>query len=154
VSNNWSIREGRYYYEDAIVGISHVNVDSNLTGLNYTTSCVFVDSVTLPKPPTKTKTDWAKPLRCKLSLTTQQFCKLLSRYNEQGFNDMPKWLKDQFLMRTTYLKPRPPTELEQWETVSDALEHRIVHKELTIDDYHTRFVKGKQLSTHGVFNNV
>jgi hypothetical protein len=79
-------------------------------------------------------------------LTTQQFCKLLSRYNEQGFSDMPKWIKDQFLMRVTYLKPRQPTEIEQWETVSDAREHRIMNKELTISDYHNLIVKGKHLT--------
>jgi hypothetical protein len=79
-------------------------------------------------------------------LTTQQFCKLLSRYNEQGFSDMPKWIKDQFLMRVTYLKPRQPTEIEQWETVSDAREHRIMNKELTISDYHSLIAKGKHLT--------
>lgn len=56
---------------------------------------------------------------------------------------MPKWIKDQFLIRVTYLKPRQATEIEQWETVSDALEHRIVHKELTISDYYNTIVKGK-----------
>jgi hypothetical protein len=146
MDSRWRIEQGRYYHEDNIVGISHRNPDSNLTGLDYTTSCVFAAPVTLPKPTLKSKTDWSKPLRRKLSLTTQQFCKLLSRYNEQGFSDMPKWIKDQFLMRVTYLKPRQPTEIEQWETVSDAREHRIMNKELTISDYHNLIVKGKHLT--------
>jgi len=141
--SKWTIRNGRYYYEDVVVGISHGNIDDNLNGLDYTRYCVFIDHVTLKKASINNRKDWSRPLKHKLALTAKKFCHLLSRYNEQGFNDMPKWIKDQFLIRVTYLKPRQATEIEQWETVSDALEHRIVHKELTISDYYNTIVKGK-----------
>jgi len=41
---------------------------------------------------------------------------------------------------------RFPTELEQWETVSDAREHRIINKELTQQDYVDKYRKGKSLT--------
>jgi hypothetical protein len=39
-----------------------------------------------------------------------------------------------------------PTELEQWDTVSDAREHRIMHKELTIKDYQDKYKRGKNIT--------
>lgn len=143
MDSRWVIQDGKYYFEGAVVAISHRDATDNLHGLDYSRYCVFVDKVILPKPTTKRKFSWDRPLRRKLPLSTKQFCHKLSRYNEQGFNDMPKWLRDEFLMRVTYLKPRQPTDIEQWETNSDAKEHRIVNKEMNIDDYHAMYVKGK-----------
>jgi hypothetical protein len=40
---------------------------------------------------------------------------------------------------------RFPTELEQWETVSDAREHRITNNELTLKDYKDKYL-GKPLT--------
>ena len=41
---------------------------------------------------------------------------------------------------------REPTELEKWETVKDAREHRIMNKELTINDYLDKYERGKSLT--------
>lgn len=154
MDSRWCIEQGRWHYEGNVVDVSHTNPDNNLTGLSYTRYCVFADHVILPNETKTYKKDWSRPLKRKLALTTKQFCQRLGRYNEQGFTDMPKWLRDQFLIRITYLKPRQPTDLEKWETNSDALEHRIINNELTITDYHTRYVKGKQLTANGVHTHV
>jgi len=39
-----------------------------------------------------------------------------------------------------------PTEREQWDTISDAREHRIMHKELTIEDFQDKYKRGKSLT--------
>ena len=39
-----------------------------------------------------------------------------------------------------------PTELEQWDTVSDAREHRILNKELTLSDLQDKYKRGKSLT--------
>ena len=72
--------------------------------------------------------------------------KHLSEYGELGFDDIPSWLKNEVKARNLIYEKRMPTEMEQWETVSDAREHRIMNKELTQQDYIAKYRKGKSIT--------
>ena len=79
-------------------------------------------------------------------MTDEELMKALSEYDEVGFDDLPSWIQDELRARNLTFDSRRPTELEQWETVSDAREHRIVNKELTIKDYLDKYKHGKSLT--------
>jgi len=76
-------------------------------------------------------------------MTDEEILTYASEYDENGFESMPSWLQHEMRVRCINIEPRPPTELEMWETVSDAREHRITNKELTIEDYVDKYKKGK-----------
>lgn len=82
----------------------------------------------------------------KAYLSDEELSAYLSEYNERGFDDLPQFLQDELHARQLPVTTRNPTELEQWETINDAREHRIMNKELTIEDYHDNLVKGKSLT--------
>ena len=75
----------------------------------------------------------------------EEILEALSSYAEVGFDDMPEWLKLEMEARNLVCSTRQPTELEQWDTVGDAFEHRVLNKELTIEDYLDHYVKGKDI---------
>tara|TARA_R110000751_G_scaffold50895_2_gene112053 strand:+ start:189 stop:611 length:423 start_codon:yes stop_codon:yes gene_type:complete len=70
----------------------------------------------------------------------------LAEHGELGFDDMPSWLRLEVKARNLIYDSRQPTEMEQWETVSDAREHRIVNKELTQKDFSDKYRRGKSLT--------
>ena len=59
----------------------------------------------------------------------------LVKYEDLGFADLPSRLQALVIAYDLGIDARPPSESERLETVSDALEHRIIHKELNIKDY-------------------
>jgi len=67
-------------------------------------------------------------------------------YDDVGYEDVPDWLRSELESRNMLVVRRKPTELEQWDTVADAREHRIVNKELTIQDYVDKYKHGKSLT--------
>lgn len=67
-------------------------------------------------------------------------------YDDVGYEDVPDWLRSELESRNMLVARRKPTELEQWDTVADAREHRIVNKELTIQDYVDKYKHGKSLT--------
>jgi hypothetical protein len=78
--------------------------------------------------------------------TDQDILRYVSEYDEQSFADMPDWLCVQMQVREFIFGPREPTELEQWETVADAREHRIMNNEKTLQDYKDKYFKGKSFT--------
>lgn len=90
------------------------------------------------KPVHKFTMDKFKP-----RMTDQAVLKLLDRYDECSFDQLPSWLRDTIRVRNLNIKRRPPTEYEQLQTIEDAREHRITNHELTIKDY-INFYKGKR----------
>ena len=79
-------------------------------------------------------------------MTDEEVNKHLAEYGELGFDDLPSWLRHEILARNLKYDIRQPTEMEQWETVADAREHRITNKELTIKDYSDKYKRGKSLT--------
>ena len=59
----------------------------------------------------------------------------LRDYEDLGYEDLPDWLQRELIVRDLPHKSRRPSDLEKWDTVSDAREHRIVNNELSIQDY-------------------
>ena len=57
------------------------------------------------------------------------------KYEDLGFADLPSRLQALVIAYDLSIDARPPSESERLETVSDALEHRIIHKELNVKDY-------------------
>ena len=70
----------------------------------------------------------------------------ISEFDDSGFDDLPEWIQIELQARRLSFERREPTELEKWETVKDAREHRIMNKELTINDYLDKYKRGKSLT--------
>ena len=79
-------------------------------------------------------------------MTDEEIKRHLAEYDESGFDDLPGWLQSELKVRQLVFKKRQPTDMEKWETVSDAREHRIINKELTQQDYVDKYRKGKSLT--------
>jgi hypothetical protein len=79
-------------------------------------------------------------------MSDEEVSRYLAEYNESGFDDIPNWLRQELKVRQLVFKKRQPTDMEKWETVSDAREHRIVNKELTQEDYKDKYMKGKSIT--------
>jgi len=118
----------------------------------YTTYCVWVEPMSdekrqrliKQKPPKLVQTAMKK---IKPLMEDEEVREALIEYADLGYQDLPDWLQRELRARDLPHKIRRPTELEQWETVSDAREHRIVNKELNIQDYLDHY-KGKRNYNH------
>ena len=82
-----------------------------------------------------------------IHMTNEEVVIWLDEYGDRGYEDLPAWLKAEMLARNLTWRPRKPTELEMWETVKDAREHRIVNKQLDLKDYIDKYVKNKDIET-------
>jgi len=117
---------------------------------SYVTLCSYVDAHsdeqrkkwTHKRQPSRIGT----PHKIKKPPTDAFLMRLLSKYDDDGYRRIPKWLRDAIESRGFVFKPRQPTEVEMWETVDDAREHRIMHRELTIRDYQDKYKRGKSLT--------
>jgi hypothetical protein len=78
--------------------------------------------------------------------TNEDIDRYISMYDEQAFQDMPYWLRETVRHRELTYTSREPTELEQWETVSDAREHRILNNEKTMQDFKDKYKHGKSFN--------
>jgi hypothetical protein len=117
---------------------------------DYISYCVWIESGSLLKAASKVNGQANKicelPMKkIKPYMTNEEVMQELSQYDEYGFVDLPSWLKDEIRARNLPIPKRSPSELEQWETVSDALEHRITNKELTVNDYINKYKHGKDI---------
>ena len=63
----------------------------------------------------------------------------LDYYNEVAWNDVPHTIREQIISRTILLPARPPTKQEQWDTLSDAKEHRAMNNEQTMNDFKLKY---------------
>ena len=66
----------------------------------------------------------------------------LRRFDDVGFEDIPDWLQQELRTRGLPFGPRKPTPMEMEETKDDALMHRILNNEETVDDLYNFYVKG------------
>jgi hypothetical protein len=78
--------------------------------------------------------------------TSEELMSQLDYYNEQAWTDVPKSIRERIEARYILVPSREPTEQEIWETISDAREHRITNKELTIQDYLDKYKHGKSFN--------
>ena len=78
--------------------------------------------------------------------TDDQLAFELMKYDEAAFSDVPENIRTLIIARQMTFDKREPTELEKWETVEDAREHRITNKELTIKDYLDYYRNGKSFT--------
>ena len=106
----------------------------------YTTYCVWVEPMSDEKRQSLIKQQPPKLVQTAMNkirpyMEDEEVRKALLEYDDLGYQDLPDWLQRELRARDLPHKIRRPTELEQWETVSDAREHRIVNKELNIQDY-------------------
>ena len=65
----------------------------------------------------------------------------VERYGEHSFDSLPQWLQQELHARQLTWIPRTPTEYEQFETINDAIEHRLYNNEMTAQD-HINLFKG------------
>jgi hypothetical protein len=70
----------------------------------------------------------------------------LFEYGERGFDDLPQSIQQHLLYDGYMPVAREPTEWEMEEAEKDAREHRIVNKELTIQDLIDKYKHGKSLT--------
>ena len=63
----------------------------------------------------------------------------LQEYGDIGYEDMPKWLKNELIARQLTFESRKPTIQEMLETEQDAKEHRVMNNEMNLDDYKERY---------------
>ena len=70
----------------------------------------------------------------------------LSEYGDSGYDDLPDWLRSEVRSRNLLYEKRQPTDIEKWETVSDAREHRITNNELTLQDYKDKYLNGRNFT--------
>ena len=68
----------------------------------------------------------------------------LRRFDDVGFEDLPEWLQTELKARKLAFGPRSPSPMEIEETKDDALMHRILNKEETLDDLFNYYVKGER----------
>ena len=77
-------------------------------------------------------------------MTDEEVRTALREYDEVGFEDLPEWLQTELKARKLSFGPRKPTPMEMEETKDDALMHRILNKEETLDDLFNFYVKGER----------
>ena len=118
----------------------------------YTTYCVWVEPMSDEKRQRLTKRN--EPIQTvaldhpkRKYMEDEEVREALREYDNHGFEDLPDWLQHELKARDLPHEIRMPTEFEQWETVSDAREHRIVNKELNIQDYLDHY-RGKRNYNH------
>ena len=118
----------------------------------YTTYCVWVEPIDdekrqrliKPKPPKLVATAMKK---IRPYMEDEEVREALRDYEDLGYADLPDWLQRELRARDLPHEIRRPTDLEKWETVSDAREHRIVNQELSIQDYIDHYT-GKRNYNH------
>ena len=118
----------------------------------YTTYCVWVEPISdekrqrliKPKPPKLVATAMKK---MRPYMEDEEVRRYLRDYEDLGYEDLPDWLQRELRARDLPHEVRRPTDIEKWETVSDAREHRIVSKELSIQDYIDHYT-GKRNYNH------
>jgi hypothetical protein len=113
---------------------------------NYILYCIYTPITKPTKPQRVFKKVFTAMNKVKPYMTDEEVSRYLAEYDESGFDDIPNWLQQELKVRNLVIPKRQPSELEQWETVSDAREHRIINKELTQQDYVDKYRKGKSLT--------
>ena len=77
-------------------------------------------------------------------LSTDHIVKILGRYDEQTFDQLPQRIKLHLRAHDITFKRRGPADLEKLEAHSDAKEHRIMNNQRTIQDFKDKYLLGKK----------
>ena len=129
-------------------------MEDKIEGIDYVRYCIYQAKITneqrdyLTKP---RKGNWLQEAmrnqttvkKVKPDISNKLLIRYINRYGEFGFKKLPKWLQTQIKIRSPIFKRRSPTEIEMWDTVSDAREHRVVNNQLTVQDYLNHY-RGKE----------
>ena len=73
--------------------------------------------------------------------TDEQIAMKLWEYDEQGYSDIPSWLRHQIEIRNIQFPTREPTPQEKAITVQDAREHRLMNNERTMEDFKHKYTR-------------
>jgi len=76
--------------------------------------------------------------------TNEEIMSQLDYYNDVAWEDVPHTIREQINARYILIPSREPTELEQWETIEDAREHRITNNEMTIKDITHKYTQKRK----------
>lgn len=76
-------------------------------------------------------------------MTNEEVTVALREYDDCGFEALPGWLQQELKVRHLAFGPRKPTPMEIEETKDDALMHRILNNEETLDDMYNQYCKGE-----------
>ena len=118
-----------------------------LTNDRFSFACIFFQRLTKSKRKRHVKCSKIGPQVNikKPYMTDEEVMGALEIYGDLGFDKLPDWLRQELEVRKIPWPRREASDLEKWETVEDAREHRIVNKELIIKDYQDKYIRNKPL---------
>ena len=76
-------------------------------------------------------------------LSTDQIIRMLGKYDEQTYSQLPSRLQTALQREEVVFKRRGPTDFERYEAADDAKEHRIMNNERTLEDFKDKYLRGK-----------
>ena len=79
-------------------------------------------------------------------MTDVEVSNALERYEDMGYDKLPAWLKREMDARQLPIHKRHPDDVDKIIAEPDAREHRIMNKELTIQDYVNKYKHGQSLT--------
>ena len=79
-------------------------------------------------------------------MTDVEVSNALERYEDMGYDKLPAWLKREMDSRQLPIHKRHPDDVDKIIAEPDAREHRIMNKELTIQDYVNKYKRGQSLT--------
>ena len=79
-------------------------------------------------------------------MTDVEVSNALERYEDMGYDKLPAWLKREMDARQLPIHKRHPDDVDKIIAEPDAREHRIMNKELTIQDYVNKYKRGQSLT--------
>jgi hypothetical protein len=79
-------------------------------------------------------------------MTDVEVSNALERYEDMGYDRLPAWLKREMDARQLPIHKRHPDDVDKIIAEPDAREHRIMNKELTIQDYVNKYKRGQSLT--------
>lgn len=117
---------------------------------DFTLTSVWIDCSGVVKriaSPVKEKTNVNTVVKHRKARSDAQIDEQAYLYGHLGYEDIPQWLQGELSTLTTLQhNTRPASDLEQWDTVADATEHRITNNEKSTTDILNKYSnKGNQL---------
>ena len=73
-------------------------------------------------------------------MTDEEIVCELWEYDEQGFDDLPQWLRLELRVRGLDFGKHEPTPEEMHDTIADAKDHRIYNNERNIQDFKDKYI--------------
>ena len=79
-------------------------------------------------------------------MTDVEVSNALERYEDMSYDKLPAWLKREMDARQLPIPKRHPDDVDKVIAEHDAREHRIMNRELTIQDYVNKYKHGQSLT--------